>query len=321
MGVGEQYTHHNKLSVEKVLAYGKKGAEVDIMDENGKFYMNYNPGSQFYVDSTNGSATGNGLTWATAVNTLELAIAKCTANAGDVIWVAPGHNEAVTSAAAIDFDVAGVRVIGLGSGTLKPTIDFDHANGSVAIGADNVCIENFRFRISANAVTVGVQIEAGVDGTNICCCEWGYAETATDEFAISLELKAGCNDTVIEKCLFNAGAQAAVHGILLTGASDNVVICDNRFIGAYSTACIGGITTLSTNVLIERNLFYQGTTEPAIELLTGTTGVIRDNDIVTNLATMVASIVADAVYLFRNYYNEDVNPGTGAQIGTASGDD
>ena len=38
-------------------------------------------------------------------------------------------------------------------------------------------------------------------------------------------------------------------------------------------------------------------------------------------AVMVASIVADTCFLFENYYNEDVNPGTGALIGTASADD
>jgi hypothetical protein len=36
---------------------------------------------------------------------------------------------------------------------------------------------------------------------------------------------------------------------------------------------------------------------------------------------MIAAVVADACMLFRNYYNEDVNPGTGTIMGTASADD
>ena len=128
-------------------------------------------------------------------------------------------------------------------------------------------------------------------------------------------------DTIIEDCFFDAGAQAAVTAISITGASDNVIIRRNRIIGTHSTACINGITTLSTNVLIEGNFMYQGATEPAIELLTGTTGTARDNDIKTNLATMVASIVADGLFNFRNYYNEDAGGFTGAQIGTPSADD
>lgn len=314
-------THFDQISGVNGLYVGAKGSEKVIADALGRMYLNFEPGSQFYVSSVLGTASGDGLTWNTALSTIDAAVGKCTANKGDVIWVGPGHNEGITAAAAIDLDVSGITVIGLGTGSLKPTIDFDHANASVAVGANNVTIKNIRFRVSANATTVGLDIEAGFDGTQVICCDFGYAETATDEFAIALRNNAGCDDTVIDGCYFAAGAQAAVVGISLTGASDNIVIRNNRFTGAYSTAMINGITTLSTNLLIEKNLFYQGATEPAIELLTGTTGVIRDNDIKTNLATMAAAVVADACYLFRNYYNEDVNPGTGAVIGTASADD
>lgn len=297
-----------------------------VQQQSGGMYsvedQSISTGNRLFVHSGTGvNGAGYGKNPDSPLATIDYAVGLCEANKGDIIYVMPGHNEGITTAAEIDLDIAGISLIGLGSGTLKPTIDFDADAASVAIGADNVLIKNIRFRVSANAVTKGLQIEANCDGSIIENCDFGYAETATDEFAISIELLAGCNDTLIQNCLFNMGAQAAVHAIKLTGASDNVIIRNNRFLGSYSTACIGGITTLSTNLLIEKNLFYQGATEPAIELLTGTTGMIRDNDIKTNLATMAASIVADACYLFRNYYNEDVNPGTGTVIGTASADD
>lgn len=291
----------------------------------GMFAMEDNSlstGSRFFVHSGTGTdGAGYGRNPDAPVATIDYAVGLCTANKNDIIYVMPGHNEGIIAAAAIDFDVAGITVVGLGSGSLKPTIDYDHEDASVAIGADNVTLKNIRFRVSANAVVKGLQVEAAADSYVIEGCEFGWAETASDEFAIAIEILAGCNDGLIDKCLFNAGAQAAVHAIKLTGASDNIIIRNCRFIGNHSTAMIGGITTLSTNLLIENNLFYQGATEPAIELLTGTTGTIRDNDIKTNLATMAAAIVADGCYLFRNYYNEDVNTGTGAVIGTASADD
>ena len=63
-------------------------------------------------------------------------------------------------------------------------------------------------------------------------------------------------------------------------------------------------------------------TEPGIELLTGSTGVIQNNNIVANLATKAASVVCDNCMLFENYYNEDASSsGTGGIIGTASADD
>lgn len=282
------------------------------------------PGNVWFVDSTHAAAAnldGNGQNPDAPFAGIDYAVGKCTANNGDVIFVMPGHNEGITTAAQIDLDVAGITVIGLGIGSLKPTIDFDAQAASVAIGADNVRIENIRFRTSANAVTVGLDIEDGVDYAQVINCEFGFAETATDEFAISIRTNDATNYPLIEGCFFDFGAQAAESGIAFVKDSAFPVVRNCTFIGACSTAHIKGITTASTDVLIEKNLFYQGATEPAIELLTGSTGTIRDNDIKTNLATMVASIVADACYLFRNYYNEDVNPGTGALIGTASAND
>jgi len=315
------YASFDKVSGINGLAIGAQGSEKDICDALGRMYLNFEPGSQFFVNSDGGDDGNAGTTWATALATLDVAVGKCTASKGDVIWIAPGHNEGITGAAEIDLDVAGITVIGLGQGSLKPTIDFDHQDASVAIGADNVTVKNIRFRTSANAVTVGLDVEDGSDYAKIIDCEFGWAESATDEFAISLRFNDASNFGLVENCIFDAGAQAAVMAIGFIKDTNGTTVRNCEFWGSYSTACINGQTTLSTNLLIEKNLFYQGATEPAIELLTNSTGIIRDNDIKTNLAAMVDSIVADACYLFRNYYNEDVNPGTGAQIGTPSADD
>lgn len=279
-------------------------------------------GSVFYVHSGTGTdGAAYGTTPDAPFASIDYAVGYCTASKGDVILVLPGHNEGITTAADIDLDVAGISVIGLGVGSLKPTIDFDAEAASFAIGADDVTVKNLRFRVSYNSVTVGLDVEAGNTGAQIIGCEFGFAETATDEFDIALRINAGCDEAVIEDNYFDAGAQAAVAGISITGASDNVIIRGNRFTGNHTTAMINGITTLSTNVLIEKNLFYQGSTEPAIELLTGTTGVIRDNDIKTNLAHMLDSVVADACFLFRNYYTEVASTETGAVMGAACTDD
>jgi hypothetical protein len=310
-------TSHRRNDMKTVLFSKHQSGGVYAIED-----QSVTTGSRIFVHSGTGvDELGYGYNPDAPVATLDYAVGLCTASMGDVIYVMPGHNEGITTAGQIELDVIGIRVVGMGAGGIKPTIDFDNAAGSVLVGASDVTIENIRFRVSANATVVGLDIEAAATGTKVKGCEFGYAETATDEFAIALQINAGCDDTIIEDCLFAAGAQAAVHAIKLTGASNNVIIRNNRFTGAHSTAMVGGITALSTNLLIEKNLFYQGATEPAIELLTGSTGVVRDNDIKTNLATMAAAIVADACYLFRNYYNEDVNPGTGTVIGTASADD
>jgi hypothetical protein len=313
-------THFNKVSGINGVYVGANGVEKQVFDENGNLMLGFlGHGNQYYVDSVNGSASGLGTSWEEALTTIDAAVNKCTASNGDVIWVAPGHNEGIVLT-EIDFDVAGITVIGLGNGSNKPTIDFDHANAIVSVGASNITLYNLRFRTSANAVVTGLNIEAGFTGTNVIGCDFGYAETATDEFAIAVINNVGCNDTLFENCYFGAGAQAAVVGIKLVGASDNVKILNNRFVGAHSTSMVNGITTLSTNLLIHGNIMQQGATEPGIELLTGTTGVISNNYIASNLATKAAAIVADGCWLFENYYSE-VAPETGGLIGAVSADD
>ena len=73
--------------------------------------------SVWYVDS-GASGSANGTSWTNAEVTIEGAVADCTADAGDIILVAPGHSETLgTGADGVDLDKAGITVIGLGVGS------------------------------------------------------------------------------------------------------------------------------------------------------------------------------------------------------------
>ncbi|KKL11459.1 hypothetical protein LCGC14_2545630, partial [marine sediment metagenome] len=73
-------------------------------------------GNIFWVDSGAGS-NGNAGTFNKPFATLDFAIGRTTANHGDEIHLKPGHAETLTAASDIDFDVAGITVIGHGYGT------------------------------------------------------------------------------------------------------------------------------------------------------------------------------------------------------------
>lgn len=80
---------------------------------------------------------------------LDAAVSACTADRGDVVLVAPGHTETVSSASAITLDISGVTIIGLGEGTLKPTFTLDTAaTATFGVSANDITIENIVF--SAN---------------------------------------------------------------------------------------------------------------------------------------------------------------------------
>lgn len=285
------------------------------------------PGKVYYVDSVNGAPNNSGNSWANAVTKIDTAINLCTANQNDVIYVAPNHSEAIITAGAIDADVAGVSIIGVGVGDNMPRVDYTNAAGSFVIGANNVTVENINFHANVTSVVVGVDIDAGVDFATIRNCRFDVETTATDEFLITIQTNDASNFATIEGNDIDNGLGGSVHAIKFTADTDGTQVIGNTIQGDYSTANIGGITTLSTKLNIANNLLINGGsgalgTEPVIELLTGSTGTIQNNYVVCNLTTKAASIVADTCMLFENYYNEDISSAaTGGIIGTASADD
>src|SRR3990167_8125430 len=120
--------------------------EVLLSDGVGDFNAQVGPykGNVWFVDSAV-SATGmSGKSWSSACATIDAAINKCSAN--DTILVAPGHAETIAAANAIDADVAGISIIGLGNGTARPTITIGTlTTASVRINAANVRLKNLRF--------------------------------------------------------------------------------------------------------------------------------------------------------------------------------
>lgn len=286
------------------------------------------PKNIWFLDNTAagaGATTGHGKSPDVPFSTLAYAFSSDLMSAGDVLYVMPGHAETLGTG-TVALDIAGIKVVGLGSSVYNmPRWNHNHANAEISVAADGITLEGLRFSADVTSVAIGIEIEDGVDRTTIRKCLFDVVTAGTDEYTAAIHLVNDNTGTIIEDNIMRMGLAAAVAGIHMDADTADTIIRRNYIDGDYSTACIVGDTTLSTNILIEDNLLVQGIggnigTEPGIELLTGTTGVIRGNDIVCNLATKLASIVADTCFLFRNEYNEDV-AATGGVIGTASADD
>lgn len=287
-------------------------------------------GNVFFVSSVSGSDGNKGRSPSKPYATINKAVESCTANNGDVIYVMPGHVEDLgdtSTTGAIDLDVAGISVIGIGTGSDQPRIDFNHADSDFFVGADNVTIENLHFEATVTSVKIGVNVEDGADYCTIRNCRFTVETTGTDEFLYAIQFNDASNFGLVEGCDIDMGLGGATGAIGFIKDTNGTTVRNCRIEGDYSTACIVGATTLSTKLDIDSNLLINGNsggigTEPAIELVTGSTGTIRNNYIVANLATLAAAIVADTCMLFQNYYNEDISSaGTGGLIGTASAND
>ena len=119
-------------------------------------------GNVYYVDNTHllATATGDGTDPNNPLTTIDIAIGKCTANHHDLIVVGSNHAESIATAAAINCDMAGIRIVGVGTGQNRPRISFTNALATIAIGAANVTIENLLFLVGIDSVAVMVDVYA-----------------------------------------------------------------------------------------------------------------------------------------------------------------
>lgn len=113
-------------------------------------------------------------------STIDAAVGACTANAGDVIYVMPGHTETVTAAGGLDLDVAGISIIGLGSGSLRPTVNFTTVVGAdMDVDAANITVKNILFTGGIDALTGPIDVNAA-DFKMIDCETRDVTGQATD---------------------------------------------------------------------------------------------------------------------------------------------
>jgi len=263
-------------------------------------------GSVFYVSSTSATATANntGTSPTEALLTVDQAINKCTANVGDVIYAMPGHAETIAAADGFDADVAGISIIGLGRGSARPTFTFSTTDSTVAVGANSVSFSNLRFVAGVSAVVVGVDVETTVTDFQMEDCEFYWGGTTGWDFADSVILRSLCHRATFRRNRFLAepAVAGAARAIALAGASHNVRIENNEFMGDYSTACVESLTVLSQGLMFLDNLVHNTDAgEPYLTAITGTTGIIARTVGQAGGATIAANAVADAMSHCENF--------------------
>jgi hypothetical protein len=279
-------------------------------------------GRVIYVDSA--IAGGDGSSPSTALATLNAAMDQCVAHRGDRVYILPGHSETLSAADAVDLDIAGVEVIGLGRGTKMAKFVYDNSAGEFVIGAANVRIQNLWFVPSVTGITLGIDVEAAADGYEIIGCRLADAETAgTDEFLIAIRVAAGADNGRILGNYIDMGTAGAATGITLT-TSINTQMHDNVIKGDFSTANVAFITTAPVAFDGFRNVMINGVvgglnTEPCIEGLTGGEMNLKDNLFAGDLATLALLVTNwDAGINGGNRYTDDIGGATTAVDRSAS---
>lgn len=227
--------------------------------------LNSYSGNVWYVDS-NGAQIGDGK-FNRPFATIDTAINH--ASAGDIIVVKAGHTETLVAAGAITLDVAGVSVVGEGTGNNRPKLTFTPlAVGTAPVSwtAANVSFENIICIAGLDAMTTPFAISGAQAYLDI---EWQDGSSAI-EAATVIQTTTAADKLNINLTYrgFPAG-NACVSPIKLNGATDARINLD--FYGLASTAVVEFAGTLSTNVLIT-GYAYNSTDTTGAKLVVDTIG-------------------------------------------------
>lgn len=248
--------------------------------------------------------------------TVALASAACLANRGDVIFVMPGHTEAFSSATAITLSVAGVTVIGLGTGTFRPTFTLDTATtATINVTAANIQFGNCIFVANFAAVASLFTLTTAKDFA-LKNCEFRDTAAALNFVAIvttSTTTAAADGLTIVNCKRIGAGADTNTTIVSALGTNGRVTITDNYFAHLAITAAglmIIATGKIVTDAVIRRNVCNfvgaTGTTTGILITTNGTTnsGVIADNYIQSLDATTEILVTASSGFVFfNNYYS------------------
>lgn len=212
--------------------------------------------------------------------TIDAAVAECTANSGDVIYVAPGHAEDISAATSCVLDVAGISVIGLGEGEERPTLTWTNIAGTLEMDAANIKIKNLKFLASVSAVVVGINVDA--NGCIIEDCEFDWDETG-DDMKTMIDVD-GVDHIIIRNNKFIAEDTAGCEEAIRLDDANHVYIQDNYFYGDFTDGVIVGEGAAGADLLIHKNVLYNSDVDAAshtIDLNVAFTGVMSNNHIGT----------------------------------------
>lgn len=242
----------------------------------------------FFVNSVSGS-NGNPGTADSPVGTIDYAVGLCTASKGNTIVVLPGHVETVTAAAGLAVDVAGINIVGIGQGSLRPTINFTTAVGaSMRVSAANCTMSNFLFTGGLDALTNPIDVRAA-DFTLANCTYRDVTGQATDTI---LTTAAATRFNILNYRHEGAAAAGAASAIAIVGG-DGIVIDGLYMDGNFSVGGIDIRTTATTNLVVKNVMARTQNAADVImvDTITASTGWVGPN-IVMRLADNAANFAA-----------------------------
>lgn len=269
------------------------------------------PGEVFFVNNSSvlakggiAGSDGNDGSYKRPFSTIDYAIGKCAANRGDIIFVMPGHAETISAAAGIALDVAGVAIIGLGMGSLRPTLNFTATASTLTMSAANCSLKNLLLTGGIDAVVSMIVVSAAD-----CTIENCELKDVTGQMTNGILTTAGANRLKILDHVHNGATAAGTDAAIAIVGGDRIEITASVIDGNFAVGGIDVRTTATTNLYVhDVGRFYTRNAADIflVDTITASTGQIGPNiniQLTDNAANITEAItgatfvVMDPVYV------------------------
>ena len=263
------------------------------------------PGDIWFVGSAvaaSSDALGFGLNPDSPFATLDYAIDYGTDSAGDVFVLLPGHAEVVTGAGGLTMDCIGAHVIGVGHGTLQPTITITTADtADVLISAASTTFEGVNFVAGFEDIAAFID----VDATDFTVRNCRFTTTGADHNALIWIQDAGAaaSDRItVEDCrCIDTLTTDNTHFINFAGTGREHVIRRNHLVGDWGTMAIGGAGVIIHPIITDNYVYnLAADADAGINIESTVTGLCVNNRVSTGHAS-ASSVTGAALVLCENY--------------------
>ncbi|MDE2098987.1 MAG: hypothetical protein KGL39_17165 [Patescibacteria group bacterium] len=275
----------------------------------------------WYVDGTNGNDANSGIDPGAAVKTLGQAFTLASAVNGDTIVILPGYTQTLSDNT---FTIAksGLKIVGLGRGTLRPTFTLDTGTTStINVTAASISIENCLF-VADYAAIVTVFTLTNAPDFQLKNCQFNDTSSILNALAIVTTDATShhADGLMIDSCVWlSLTASAAISLVKAAGTNDRFSITNN-YVSAATTsgAAIIPISAgkVLTNLKLLNNEFLltgaAGTSTGYVITTNGSTnsGLIDGNQF-RNLATSPLLVTASSGFSYGINYHADAADASG----------
>lgn len=220
--------------------------------------------------------------------TMADAVSAAVAGRGDTILVLPGYTETFTAALALS--KAGVQVIGLGEGLLRPAFTGNGTIDCVNITGANVLLENIAFPApGTDDQTSDVNVAAaGVTLRKLYSIGSTTAKNKTDIITVA----SGGDDLLVEDCVAYNVTVDCVSWLSLEAAVARPVVRNCVVMGNFSTAALMD-EAAATLCFFRSNVFKNTKAATAVvSFANNSTGVMSFNHISGRHTTIASNVAA-----------------------------